>query len=540
MTHDRHEHEAATVHSYEWRDGQLRHTGARRERVPSATGAGSDIGASRFSGNDRGPASPYPPKNMGPFSGDDGGSLFRPDRHGSHRKSGDDGGSHPAGPRGVSQFAAADEGQPPPVTLMTYGALLFERQMLMDAIDGTHLRGFDEVARDGRREQYRQRVGMVQAEIGARDRAASNARDEVDAWNRGFETGGPAEKSGEPAGAGRGREWPAGPASASVGEKAPSDAPDTDKAPPSSGDGNSDRPLRFFTDAQLNDREKLRQLQQRFAGDDIDRIRDERLARMGVKRRVPLAGAGPAEFANRAAAGGFTRFPRADVPAGDPQPSRWIVQLEVTAADAAGAMSFAVQEIIDHWPGVTLLAALEAAGFKASPAAEPAEDRAPFVFELPLRDPDIRDLEHAWHYAGAEIGEAVNTVRERGGLVSDGLRKIGGRIRVAADVSHETPTERVVGVVGGIGHAMHELERGNRVARDGWNGKDMWLVLVHPAEFVRSDRPYFRLYGPSEEGSKAMPERWVPMIMLRTAGGKLVPWCPSQTDLRAADWRIVG
>jgi hypothetical protein len=67
-----------------------------------------------------------------------------------------------------------------------------------------------------------------------------------------------------------------------------------------------------------------------------------------------------------------------------------------------------------------------------------------------------------------------------------------------------------------IGWAVKELQNGCRVRRSGWNGKGMWIGLMHP-----------------DEGKMT-----VPYVYMFTAQGDLVPWLCSQTDLLATDWEI--
>lgn len=57
-----------------------------------------------------------------------------------------------------------------------------------------------------------------------------------------------------------------------------------------------------------------------------------------------------------------------------------------------------------------------------------------------------------------------------------------------------------------------------RVARRGWNGKDMYIELQVP-----------------DSGSKMT----LPYIFMRTVQGDLVPWLASQTDILAHDWEVV-
>jgi hypothetical protein len=66
-----------------------------------------------------------------------------------------------------------------------------------------------------------------------------------------------------------------------------------------------------------------------------------------------------------------------------------------------------------------------------------------------------------------------------------------------------------------FGLAISLMKGGKRVAREGWNGKGMWLALQRP-----------------DEGSKMT----LPYIYMSTVTGALVPWLASQTDMLADDW----
>lgn len=69
-----------------------------------------------------------------------------------------------------------------------------------------------------------------------------------------------------------------------------------------------------------------------------------------------------------------------------------------------------------------------------------------------------------------------------------------------------------------IGMAVQFMESGKAVARQGWNGKGMWLRLQVPDAHSKMSLPY---------------------VYMKTADGKLVPWLCSQTDLLAKDWVVV-
>lgn len=69
-----------------------------------------------------------------------------------------------------------------------------------------------------------------------------------------------------------------------------------------------------------------------------------------------------------------------------------------------------------------------------------------------------------------------------------------------------------------FGAALTSLRAGRKVARSGWNGKDMWLALQKPDAHSKMTLPY---------------------IYMSTATGDLVPWLASQTDVLAHDWTHV-
>jgi hypothetical protein len=76
-------------------------------------------------------------------------------------------------------------------------------------------------------------------------------------------------------------------------------------------------------------------------------------------------------------------------------------------------------------------------------------------------------------------------------------------------------------------HAVELLKDGAMVARKGWNGKGMWLVLVG-ADF----------WGVGVAAD--IPLTLAPWIGMKTADASFVPWLASQTDVLAEDWGVVG
>lgn len=87
-----------------------------------------------------------------------------------------------------------------------------------------------------------------------------------------------------------------------------------------------------------------------------------------------------------------------------------------------------------------------------------------------------------------------------------------------------------------FGHAIEAMRQGNRVARAGWNGKDMFLFFNPPSSVeVTKGRPLAKTFPPKT------PVEMAPYIMMKTAAPltTCVPWLASQTDMLADDWFIV-
>ena len=84
-----------------------------------------------------------------------------------------------------------------------------------------------------------------------------------------------------------------------------------------------------------------------------------------------------------------------------------------------------------------------------------------------------------------------------------------------------------------MGVALTWLRGGNRVAREGWNGKGMFLFLVPGSTFEVNRAPLLGIYP------KGTIVDYCPHIDMRTADGKVVPWLASQTDILAEDWVLL-
>ena len=74
--------------------------------------------------------------------------------------------------------------------------------------------------------------------------------------------------------------------------------------------------------------------------------------------------------------------------------------------------------------------------------------------------------------------------------------------------------------------ALSLLKSGRRVARAGWNGKGMFLLLIKGGEWS--------LPNTSVVADTLLP--LLPFIAMKTADNCVVPWLASQTDILARDW----
>ena len=66
--------------------------------------------------------------------------------------------------------------------------------------------------------------------------------------------------------------------------------------------------------------------------------------------------------------------------------------------------------------------------------------------------------------------------------------------------------------------ALEYLKQGDKLARRGWNGKDMFIAMQRPDVNSKMTLPYLYIEYPD---------------------GRRCPWLASQTDLLAEDWYLV-
>lgn len=79
-----------------------------------------------------------------------------------------------------------------------------------------------------------------------------------------------------------------------------------------------------------------------------------------------------------------------------------------------------------------------------------------------------------------------------------------------------------------FGQAIEALKQGKKVARNGWNGKGIFIELQIPDDYSKMTHPYIFIdtTGLQTENSAAPKSR--------------VPWFASQTDMLSEDWVAVN
>lgn len=93
-----------------------------------------------------------------------------------------------------------------------------------------------------------------------------------------------------------------------------------------------------------------------------------------------------------------------------------------------------------------------------------------------------------------------------------------------------------------FGDALRAVKAGQRIARAGWNGKDMWVALSGPLEGRRIPANAFWSKHNAEYASETIDGHAtvLPSLTMKTAGGEiLMGWLASQTDMLAEDWVVL-
>lgn len=81
--------------------------------------------------------------------------------------------------------------------------------------------------------------------------------------------------------------------------------------------------------------------------------------------------------------------------------------------------------------------------------------------------------------------------------------------------------------------ALELIKQGKKLTRINWNGKGMFVYLVHGSEFEVNREPLNAIY---EMGTKI---KYRPHIDLKAADGTCGVWSISNNDALAEDWEVL-
>jgi hypothetical protein len=85
-----------------------------------------------------------------------------------------------------------------------------------------------------------------------------------------------------------------------------------------------------------------------------------------------------------------------------------------------------------------------------------------------------------------------------------------------------------------FGTALAHAKEGHMIAREGWNGKNMFVYIVPAASYPAQTGVAKAYFG---------EEAYVPYrayLALKTADGDVATWAPSGSDVLAEDWLVLG
>ena len=92
-----------------------------------------------------------------------------------------------------------------------------------------------------------------------------------------------------------------------------------------------------------------------------------------------------------------------------------------------------------------------------------------------------------------------------------------------------------------FGEALAHARKGKKIARRGWNGKNMYVYLTE-GRGIPTDEWVARI--PSQELTEAEKKLGCVIVkphldMMNAQGERIIGWSASQTDMLAEDWYVV-
>ena len=82
--------------------------------------------------------------------------------------------------------------------------------------------------------------------------------------------------------------------------------------------------------------------------------------------------------------------------------------------------------------------------------------------------------------------------------------------------------------------ALNKIKQGEKLARAGWNGKDMFVFLVEGSRFEVNRKPLNEMFP---TGTEVI---YRPHIDMKAADGTIGVWAATMSDILTNDWVIVA
>lgn len=87
--------------------------------------------------------------------------------------------------------------------------------------------------------------------------------------------------------------------------------------------------------------------------------------------------------------------------------------------------------------------------------------------------------------------------------------------------------------------ALEAAKNGAKIAREGWNGKNMWVAFTPGSEVAAADARSGAVRARAEEGAETITIHG--HLDMKTADGSIIiGWHATQTDMFATDWSEVA
>ena len=81
-----------------------------------------------------------------------------------------------------------------------------------------------------------------------------------------------------------------------------------------------------------------------------------------------------------------------------------------------------------------------------------------------------------------------------------------------------------------FGEALHLLKEGKKLAREGWNGKGMFIVFV-PSKVINLNEKFKELFCKDKV-------EFNQHFVIKNVDGSVSTWVPSVNDCLAEDWYV--